>query len=398
MAGAAGAVFGDEERRRRLARRHLLLPQARADDAAAVAESLVGLHSSDPVSVYLSAAARMAHPSLGAVEEALYGDYRLIRLHAMRRTIWVFTPATARLAHGSCAADILAKERLRMVKLLEERGGIGDGRAWMEAAARRVMEILRRRGEADTRAVGQEAPDLRVMLDLAPGKPYNAAQSALARLLFLLGLEGRIVRGRPAGGSWISSQYQWAPMTDRFPQGAAGADPERAAAELTRRWLDRFGPAPETDLRWWTGWTAAKTRRALRRAGAAEVRLNDRPAWVNEGDEEHSGETAPWTALLPGLDPTVMGWKGKDWYLDPEHAPALFDRNGNAGPTVWADGRIVGGWAQRPDGEIAVRLLKAVSPRRREEIGRDADRLQTLIGDVRFKVRFPAPLQKELLA
>lgn len=393
-----GAVFDDDERRRRLARRHRLLPGARTDDPAAIAESLVGLHSSDPVSVYLSVAARMARPSLRAVDRALYEDCRLIRHHAMRRTIWVFTPHTARLAHAAATADILGKERTRMVKLLEEQGGMEDGRAWMEAAGRRVMEILRRRGEADTRTLGQEAPDLRVMLDLAPGKPYNAAQSALARLLFLLGMEGRIVRGRPGGGSWTSSQYRWAPMTDRFPEGVAGADPERAAAEITGRWLDRFGPAPETDLRWWTGWTAAKTRRALRRAEAREVRLNEGPAWVNEGDDQPSGEIAPWTALLPGLDPTVMGWKGKDWYLNPEHAPLLFDRNGNAGPTVWADGRIVGGWAQRPDGEIALRLLTSVSPGQRDEIQQAAHRLQTLIGDARFKVRFPAPLQKQLLA
>ncbi|HEX6390519.1 MAG TPA: M48 family metalloprotease, partial [Solirubrobacteraceae bacterium] len=38
----------------------------------------------------------------------------------------------------------------------------------------------------------------------------------------------------------------------------------------------------------------------------------------------------------------------------------LFDRSGNIGPTVWCDGRIVGGWAQRTDGEIALALLEDV--------------------------------------
>ena len=41
----------------------------------------------------------------------------------------------------------------------------------------------------------------------------------------------------------------------------------------------------------------------------------------------------PWVALLPALDPTVMGWQARDWYLGP-HAAALFDRSGNAGPTT----------------------------------------------------------------
>ena len=46
---------------------------------------------------------------------------------------------------------------------------------------------------------------------------------------------------------------------------------------------------------------------------------------------------------------------------------ALFDRNGNVGPTVWLDGRIVGGWGQRPDHRIDYRIL--------EEVDADAARL-----------------------
>ena len=54
-------------------------------------------------------------------------------------------------------------------------------------------------------------------------------------------------------------------------------------------------------------------------------------------------------ALLPTLDPTTMGWTARDWYLG-EHRAQLFDSAGNAGATVWWRGRVVGGWAARPDG------------------------------------------------
>jgi hypothetical protein len=69
-------MISDDERRGRLAVRHLLLPEKRAADVPAVAEALVALHSSDPVTVYLTAAARLGHPSVEAVDTALHRDGR----------------------------------------------------------------------------------------------------------------------------------------------------------------------------------------------------------------------------------------------------------------------------------------------------------------------------------
>jgi len=105
----------------------------------------------------------------------------------------------------------------------------------------------------------------------------------------------------------------------------------------------------------------------------------------------------PWVALLPALDPTVMGWSGRGWYLG-EHGPTLFDRNGNAGPTVWWDGRIVGGWANRKDGEIAVRLLEDVGADGVAAVEAAAGRLADWLGPVRVTPRFRTPLERELTA
>ena len=130
-----------------------------------------------------------------------------------------------------------------------------------------------------------------------------------------------------------------------------------ARAELARRYLDRFGPATTADLKWWTGWTVANTKAALAATGAVEVALSEGTGWVLPDDGGPGRAPAPWVALLPSLDPTTMGWQQRGWYLG-EHGRELFDRNGNAGPTVWADGRIIGGWAQRRSGEVVHRLLE----------------------------------------
>lgn len=102
-------------------------------------------------------------------------------------------------------------------------------------------------------------------------------------------------------------------------------------------------------------------------------------------------------AFLPGLDPTVMGWKERTWYLG-EHGPRLFDRSGNVGPTIWADGRIVGGWAQTRDGAIEIEILERIERSVHDAIETERERLRTWLGDVRVTPRFRAPLERELAA
>ncbi|HEX9528237.1 MAG TPA: crosslink repair DNA glycosylase YcaQ family protein, partial [Streptosporangiaceae bacterium] len=82
-----------------------------------------------------------------------------------------------------------------------------------------------------------------------------------------------------------------------------------------------------------------------------------------------------------------------------EHAPALFDRSGNIGPTAWWEGRIVGGWAHRQDGEIAVRLLQDIGAEGSAALAAEAQRLRERIGaDPRTRItpRFRTPLEREL--
>jgi len=90
-----------------------------------------------------------------------------------------------------------------------------------------------------------------------------------------------------------------------------------------------------------------------------------------------------------------MGWKERDWYLG-SHAPSLFDRMGNAGPTVWCEGRIVGGWAQRRDGEIVYRLLEDIGRSAVGGVDVAAEAVQRLVGDIRYTPRFPTPVEQDL--
>jgi hypothetical protein len=387
--------IGAEERRARLAVRHHLAPASRVESVVDVATDLVGLHATDPATVYLAAAARMRAAAVEAIEHALYEDRTLVRMLGMRRTMFVVPVELAGIVQEACARAIAVRERRRLVQMLEE-AGIADAATWLAELEELAQVALARRGEATAAELGADEPRLRQQLVLAQGKSYEATISVSTRVLLLLAAQGRIVRGRPRG-SWISSQYRWAPIEAWLPDGLGEWTPETARVELVRRWLAAFGPAPISDLRWWTGWTAGDVKRALASIGPLEVDLDGVAGVALPGDLDPSAAPEPWVALLPALDPTVMGWSQRTWFLG-NHGSVLFDRNGNAGPTVWWDGRIVGGWAQRRDGEIAYRVLEDVGAEAVSAVEHEAERLASWLSPVRVTPRFRTPLEQELIA
>ena len=311
---------------------------------------MVGLHSSDPATVYLSAWARVPGFIHGDLEAALYDDRTLLRMLGMRRTMFVVPPDLAAVMQAACTNALLPPERRRLVKMLGEQGIATDPEAWLVDVESRVLAALEVRGEATAVELTEDVPELGNKLMFGVGKKWGAAVGVSTRVLFLLATAGSIVRGRPRG-TWLSSQYRWAPTAAWVGASLPELDRAVAQADLLGRWLGTFGPGTLTDLRWWTGWTVRDTKAALAATGAIEVELETGTGWVLPNDLEPVPAAGDWVALLPGLDPTVMGWKERDWFLS-DHQALLFDRNGNAGPTVWSNGRIVGGWAQRRDGEI----------------------------------------------
>jgi hypothetical protein len=382
-----------EERRARLALRHRLHPSERTADVAEVSDSVVALHSTDPVTVYLSVLARMRHPDLRAVEQALYADRTVFRHHGMRRTLWVCTPEVVRLVHAAATRKLAAPEHRRTAKLLAANG-IDDPEAWLADARAQVLDALHEHGPMTARSLGTRVPALTHKIVMAPGKAYSAEVSAHTRVLLNLGFEGQIIRTRPTG-TWVNGAYTYAAVDSWLPGGLGERTERDAARELALRWLTAFGPGTAADLQWWTGWTGRTTKEALADCGAVPVRVDGGEAFLAPGDEDEVSPPGSWVALLPGLDPTTMGWKQRDWYL-PAGCADTFDRMGNAGPTIWVDGGVVGAWDQGPDGSIRTHYCVGVPARRRKEVDARAEELASWIGEVRYTVRFPSPLSTAL--
>lgn len=386
--------IGVSERRARLARRHGLSPSHRFEDVVSVAKSLVGLHATDPATVYLSAWARTGSLTVSDVDRALYDDRALVRMLAMRRTMFVVPVEDVDVVDAAASRALVPIERRRNRRLVEMLG-VENVRAWIRDAEVATLEALEDLGEATARELSAVVPALREKVRVNIGKKYESNVGMSSRILLVLALEGKIVRARPLG-SWVSSQYRWASMTRWLGREIADVPEADARAMIVRRWLERFGPGTEMDLRWWTGWTARAIRSALATIEALEVDLDGQVGYVLPDDIEPVPDPGPWVALLPSLDPTTMGWKQRDWYLA-NHQRLLFDSSGNAGPTIWANGRIVGGWAARKNGEVVTRILEDVGEEIRSMIESEAARLGAWLVSTHVIPRFPSPLQKELV-
>lgn len=398
------------DRRRRLwARHHLARPAG--GPPADVADDLVALHATDPASVFLGLRARVAGLAADDVEAALYDRRTLARMLAMRRTLFVAPVSRVPTLHAAAGWSLARRERRRNLQLLE-KAGVVDPEDWVDRVAEETLTALRDLGEATAVELTEVVPDLGLQIKVGKGK-WAGKIGMSSRVLLWLSVVGRVSRGRPLG-SWRSTMYRWAPTREwlDLELDAPPDDPAGARARLARLYLEAFGPVTFDDVHWWTGWNKTQTRKALAAVDPVEVDLEGTSGLFAPGDDPDGPElqlaegarngpeparTEPGrrVVLLPPLDTTTMGWKERDWYVG-DHEAALFDRNGNAGPTVWLDGRIIGGWAQRENGEIVVRLLEDAGSEVADAAECEAAALAEWLGDTRITPRFRTPLEREL--
>jgi hypothetical protein len=384
----SGAVrrFTDGERRQRLVNRQFL---EIAGSVTAVTAVLVGLHATDPATPFLSLWARYPGFVTADLENELYQSRSLVRHLGMRRTLWVVSAEDLPIIQSAASDRVAANEHRKLVADVEKARLADDGERWLAAACSAVMKHLARQGPLSSAELRSALPEIGGTYNPAPGKPYGGMVPVGPRVLTVLSARGEIVRG-PNDGNWITSRPRWATTPDWLdpPPGPAGGFPE-----LARRWLHTFGPATAADVKWWFGTTLTEARKALGDIGAVEVALDSGPGYALADDLDTEPEVAPMAALLPGLDVTTMGWFDRDWYLG-QHRTQVFDRTGNAGPTAWWDGRVVGGWYQDDEAQVHVQFLEDPGRDGRRALTRRAAELTSWLDGVRIKPRFPSPLSK----
>lgn len=383
----------DSERRARLARRHGLV--GGHPDVLAATTAMTVLHATEAATVHLALWARVPGVTVAGVDAALYDDRTLVKQLAMRRTLFVFPRDLLPAAWGSAAARVAAQQHQQVVKYVTAGGFADDPQAWTLEAYAATLAAL---ADGEPRTTAQ----LRAMVPALDGRFVMGAadkkwggEFPIGRwVVGTLGAQGRVVRATNAG-HWRLNKPTWT-LTERWLGAVEPAWPEdKGYAELVRRWLWTFGPGTEADIVWWLGSTKTSVRRALADVGAVPVSLDGgATGWVLPDDVDPVGPVGPWAALLPTLDPTVMGWRERAFYLDPAHTPYLFDSNGNAGNTAWWDGRIAGCWVQDDDGVVRTVLRDDVGAAGRAALDAEAERLTAWLDGVRIVNVYASPQMK----
>lgn len=380
----------DDERRARIGVRHALEPMFHVDSPEAATRAMTVLHATESATVYLSCWARVRSVDAADVDRALYDQRSLVKQLAMRRTLFTFPRDLLPAAWSSASARVANTERARMAKDVVKAGLAVDGNDWLDRARTEVLKLLTDRPEGLSAVeIRQAVPMIDVKVEGSAGEIWSTP-----RVLTHLGATADIMRGTntarfPVSRPLWTLTRHW---LDDAPVDLESADGYR---EIVRRWLYTFGPGTEDDIVWWLGSTKTVVRAALAELDAVAVSLDGGDTgWLLPDDVATVSDPGPWVALLPVLDPTIMGWKNRDFYLGP-HRNQLFDTRGNAGTTAWVDGRVVGCWIQDETGVVHVRLLETVSASARRSLDAEAARLTEWLGGVRIGTGYVSRAMKQ---
>ncbi|MCX6493359.1 MAG: winged helix DNA-binding domain-containing protein, partial [Rhodococcus sp.] len=195
----------DVQRRQRLVAQHL----SDAPSAESVVSSLLALHATDPATVYLSVLARARSLGLSDVRDAMYERRSLVRLMAMRRTMFVVAHDDVPMIHAAASLGVARTMRTRLVKqvsTLPTEPVIDDAESWLAATEAETDAALRSMGTATGAELSAAVPGLKTALLPTTDKVYDVKRYVTSEVVVMMAAEGKLVLVEPRG-AWTSRRH-----------------------------------------------------------------------------------------------------------------------------------------------------------------------------------------------
>ncbi|MCR1782312.1 winged helix DNA-binding domain-containing protein [Nocardioides carbamazepini] len=336
-----------------LLRQHLL--ERVAMPPVAMVEHLIGLQAQEPLSPYLSLAARLTDLDPHAVSAAIE-DRSLVRVLSLRDTVHLHRPADA-VTLPVWAAPVRERE-------MKASQTIGAARSVdRDAFAAAVREVLAD-GPLPQRQLGAE---------LAERFPeHTAAQlGGVARLLAVLAQLPPRGCWKPSGSTAVAYDF-----ADRWT-GRSLAEPD--VPDVVRRYLRAYGPASASDVTAWSGIT--RLGPVLKAMTDLEVHEdeNGRPLYDVAGAPVAEEDRPAPARLLGCYDNVWLSHAARDRVTAAEHRGLWMGVNGAQAMSVYVDGWLAGLW-RAEDGRVAlIRLVRDLSRSEQAELDAEIARVEDLL-------------------
>ena len=357
-------------------------------DLDALVRGSLALHSTDYWSPYLSAWARIPDFNPTDLRSRLNEGRGLVRLNCLRNTVHVVHTADLPLLLAATGAAVGSVGRR------------GPGlKGLSEPAVRRGLDAL----------CGALADGPLGVNELKAARPELAAD--LRSWLMVAMGEGLILRADAAHARSNRTRYA---LTGAWVKGFQPSDlpAGEARRQLLVSALRAFGPITVADLAWWLPAPKGEVQRALASLGP-RVQTLDAEGETWHFDAELPDREAPpreqagaW--LLPYEDGLLKAYLDRSWLMAPGLRDVIFpfsvshwrppdgvspgpgphkgvNVSGEARPSVWWGGRVVGRWEEAPTGPVW-QLHADVGAEAGDAIKREVQRLR------RFLVEDLAPL------
>jgi hypothetical protein len=242
--------------------------------------------------------------------------------------------------------------------------------------ARRDWWLRTNRGRADSREMAEAAERVRLFLAGGP-RPRSEIASHLGADSATwngVGLWVDLVRAPPSG-TWERRRADLYAVAEDW-LGPSDATPEQGLAQLVRRYLGGFGPAPAADVASWAGVPVTMLTPAIESLGLRRFRderggeLLDLPRAPLP-----DGETSAPVRFLPVWDATLLVHARRTQILPERYRPRVFNtKTPQSVSTFLVDGRVAGTWRQERS-RVALEPFERLTREARRELAEEAERL-----------------------
>jgi hypothetical protein len=331
----------DEKGLRSLRMRAQRLTAPISTSVAEVVRHMIGLQAQDTRMTRLLVRPRTSGVNAASVDRACE-DASVVRTWAMRGTLHMVAAEDLRWLVDLLGPTFIARSRPRRRQL-----GLSDDLC--EAATDVMADLLAGRQLARAALVEEVR---------ARGIPVQDGQ-AHAYLVAYAAMRGVVCRGPDrTGGPTYTLVNEW--VAARRTIG-----PDESLAELARRYLTAHGPAGIEDFATWSGLQVRQARRAIELVAEEfeETTTVAGMAWLRPDRHRQPGDPA--ALLLGHFDPYLLGYRTRQFALDPAFAKRVQAGGGFIQPTVVVDGQVVGIWRQRRARErltIDIEPFRALDP------------------------------------